>query len=261
MRLRDEVAIVTGGASGMGEAVASLFAEEGATVAIGDIDLEKASAVTSLIHHSGHKARAFRVDVTNEQEVQSFVAAVLESFGRIDTLVNCVGVGVYRALEETTLDQWRSSIDINLTSVFLCCKEVGEHMISQRRGKIVNIASTIGLSGAPYLVSHTAAKHGVVGLTKALAVEWGKYNIHVNCICPGATLTPQFLSVGPKYRADRTRRVPLGRLGEPMEQANAVLFLACSDSDYITGSTISVDGGVFAMAPGTSESALQGKSS
>ena len=115
MRLRDKVAIVAGGASGMGEAVASLFAKEGATVAIGDIDLEKATAVASHIHHSVHKAQAFRVDVTNEQEVQSFVAAVLKAFGRIDILVNCVGVSPFRALEETTLEQWRRSIDINLT--------------------------------------------------------------------------------------------------------------------------------------------------
>jgi len=259
VKLRDKVAVVTGGASGMGEATAQLFTKEGATVAIGDIDFEKATAVASRIHHSGHNARAFRVDVANEQEVQSFVAAVVEAFNRIDILVNCVGVGAFRAFEETSLEQWRRSIDINLTGVFLCCKEVAKTMISQKRGKIVNIASTIGLCGAPYLVPATAAKHGVVGLTKALAVEWGKYNIHVNCICPGATLTPPFLSLGPKYRADRTRRVPLGRIGEPMEQANAALFLACSDSDYITGSIICVDGGVFAMAPGTSESALQGK--
>jgi len=256
MRLRDKVAIVTGGASGMGEAVASLFAKEGATVAIGDIDFEKATAVVSHIHHSGHNARVFRVDVTNEQEVQSFVAAVLEAFGRIDILVNCVGASPYRALEETSLEQWRRDIDINLTGVFICCKEVAKTMISQRRGKIVNIASIAGLSGVPYMVPYTAAKHGVVGFTRALAAEWGKYNINVNCICPGATLTPLLLSQGPKFQADRMRRVPLGRLGKPMDQANAVLFLACSDSDYITGSAISVDGGVFAMAPGTSESQL-----
>jgi len=259
VKLRDKVAVVTGGASGMGEATAQLFAEEGATVAIGDIDFEKATAVASRIQHSGHNARAFRVDVANEQEVQSFVAAVTEAFERIDVLVNCAAGSDFRAFEETSLEQWRRSVDLNLTSVFLCCKEVGKHMLSQRRGKIVNFASTVGLYGAPYLVTHTAVKHGVVGLTKALAVEWGKYNIHVNCICPGATLTPPFLSTGSKYRAERSRRVPLGRIGEPVEQANTALFLACSDSDYLTGSIICVDGGVSAMAPGTSESALQGK--
>ena len=144
MRLRDKVAIVTGGASGMGEAVASLFAKEGATVAIGDIDLEKATAVASRIHHSGHNARAFRVDVTNEQEVQSFVTAVLEAFDSIDILVNCVGASPFRAFEETSLEQWRRSIDINLTGVFICCKEVASEMVKQGSGRIINMSSVRG---------------------------------------------------------------------------------------------------------------------
>lgn len=259
MRLRDKVAIVTGGATGMGEAIASLFAKEGAAVAIGDINIEGATNVASHLGQSGHNAQAFSVNVADEQQVSSLVTSVLKAFGKIDILVNCVGVTEFIACEDMSLDLWKLFIDVNLTGVFLCCREVGKTMISQRSGKIVNIASTVGLTGAPCLAHYTAAKHGVVGLTKALAVEWGKYNINVNCICPGATLTPMLKSLGPKYREERTKRIPLGRLGKPIDQANTALFLACSDSDYLTGSIICVDGGVFAMAPGTSEDALQGK--
>ena len=259
MKLLDKVAIVTGGASGMGEAIAVLFAEEGATVVIADNECERAAAVVSRIEHLGRNARAFCVDVVDEQQVRSLVDAVLEEFESIDILVNCAGVMATGPCEEITLEQWRHVIDIDLTGVFLCCREVGRAMIGQRAGKIINFGSTVALCGAPNLVHYTAAKHGVLGLTRALAVEWGKHNITVNCICPGGTLTPmtQAFSPTPDYWDERIRRIPLGRVAQPEDQARVALFLASSDSDYISGSTICVDGGVVAMAPGTPESALQ----
>ena len=259
MRLDDKVAIVTGGASGMGEAIASLFAKEGATVVIADIQYEKAPAVVSRIQHSGRNARAFLVDVIDEQQVQSLVGAILEEFERIDILVNCAGIMDSSPCQEMTLEQWRRVIDVDLTGIFLCCREVGTAMIAQRAGKIINFGSTVALSGAPNLVHYTAAKHGVLGLTRALAVEWGKHNITVNCICPGGTLTPMTQAFGPSpdYWDERIRRIPLGRIGQPEDQARVALFLASSDSDYVSGSTICVDGGVIAMAPGTPESPLQ----
>jgi NAD(P)-dependent dehydrogenase (short-subunit alcohol dehydrogenase family) len=260
MRLRDKVAVVTGGGSGMGEAIASLFADEGAAVAIADIDHDKAAAVASRIQLAGHKARAHRVDVADEDQVRHVVGAVLVEFERIDILVNCAGIMDYRPAVETTLEQWRRVIDIDLTGVFLCCREVGKAMIGRGTGKIVNIGSTVSLSGAPETATYTAAKHGVLGLTRALAVEWAKYGINVNCICPGGTLTPmsQGADVGPEYWAERTRRIPLGRLAQPDDQARAALFLASSDSDYVTGSALCVDGGVAALAPGTSDTAIRG---
>jgi gluconate 5-dehydrogenase len=260
MRLRDRVAIVTGGASGMGEAISLLFTEEGATVIIADINNDKATSVASRIQNSGRNARAFRIDVTNEQQVRSLADAVVAEFKRIDILVNCAGIMDAGPAEEMTLEQWRRIIDIDLTGVFICCREVGRVMVKQRSGKIINFGSTVALSGAPNTAHYTAAKHGVLGLTRALAVEWGKYNINVNCICPGGTLTPMVQSqpLPPEYWTERIKRIPLGRLAKPEDQARAALFLASSDSDYISGSVLCVDGGVTAMAPGTPEKALQG---
>ena len=259
MRLQEKVAVVTGGGSGMGEATSLLFAEEGAAVAIADLDYEKAAAVATRIQDSGHRARAHRVDVTDEEQVGRFVEAVLDEFHRIDILVNFAGVMDYRPAVETSAEQWRRIIDIDLTGTFLCCREVGKAMIDRGGGKIVTIGSTVSLSGAPDTAHYTAAKHGVLGLTRALAVEWAKYGINVNCICPGGTMTPmsEGSDVGPEYWAERTRRIPIGRLAQPEDQARAALFLASSDADYITGSTICVDGGVAALAPGTSDTAIQ----
>ena len=243
----------------MGEAIALLFAEEGATVVIADIEHEKATALASSIQDSGREARAFRVDVVDEQQVRSLIDVVLGEFGKIDILVNCAAIMDSRPCEEMTVEQWGRVIDVDLTGIFLCCREVGKAMIDRRVGKIVNFGSTVALSGAPHMVHYTAAKHGVLGLTRALAVEWGKYNINVNCICPGGTLTPmtQTQSFGPEYWDERIRRIPLGRFGRPEDQARVALFLASSDSDYISGGTICVDGAVAAMAPSTPESALQ----
>ncbi len=151
-------------------------------------------------------------------------------------------------------------IDINLTGMFYCCREVGKEMIKRRQGKIINISSSAGLAGVPYMSHYVASKHGVVGLTKALAVEWGKYNVNVNCICPGATMTPMLLNATtPKYREERIQRIPLHRLAEPDDQAKAALFLASPESDYLTGIVVCTDGGLSALAPSTSESALKGE--
>jgi len=260
MRLQNKIAIITGGASGMGACAAQLFAQEGAKVVIGDIDGQKANDVASRVEQAGGRCLAVELDVVDEQQVQRLVEVMLREFQRIDILINCVGVAEFAPTEQITLQQWRRVLDVNLTGVFLCCREVGKVMIGQKSGKIVNFASTGGLSGVPYMVHYTAAKHGIVGLTKALAVEWGKYNIHVNCICPGATATPMLIeSTSEEYRAERSRRVPLQRLAKPEEQARVALFLASSESDYINGASICVDGGIYAMSPATSTEALTGK--
>ncbi len=241
----------------MGASIAQLFAQEGAKVIIGDINDAKADDVVSKVEKAGGHGLALELNVVDEDQVLRLVDVVLQEFHRIDILVNCVGIAEFAPTAELSLQQWRRVLDVNLTGVFLCCREVGKVMIDQRSGKIVNFASTAGISGVPYMAHYTASKHGVAGLTRALAVEWGKYNIHVNCICPGATATPMLLeSTTEGYRADRAKRVPLQRLGKPEEQARAALFLASSESDYVNGSLLCVDGGVYAMSPATSAEAL-----
>ena len=138
-------------------------------------------------------------------------------------------------------------IDVNLTGTFLTCLAFGRQMVERRSGKIVNFGSTASLSGVPGMVHYTAAKHGVLGLTRALAVEWGKYNVYVNCICPGATTTPLMLGcTNQKWRSARQRRIPLGRLGSPEDQARVALFLASEMSSFVTGHNVPVDGGTLA---------------
>ena len=258
MKLKNKVVVVVGGASGMGAAIATLFSREGASVVIADIDKQKIDEVTNQIQAFGGRVCAIPTDIVDEKQVEKLVTTVTKDFHRIDVLVNTVGTFQFSPAEELSLEDWRRLLDINLTGVFLCCREVGKVMIGQKSGKIVNFSSTAGLCAVPYSVHYTAAKHGMVGLTKTLAVEWAKHNIHVNCICPGATATPMLLeSTTEEFRAARSRRIPLGRFGKPEEQAHVALFLSCSDSDYVTGSVVTTDGGVYAMAPGTGEEALE----
>jgi NAD(P)-dependent dehydrogenase (short-subunit alcohol dehydrogenase family) len=260
-RLTDKVAIVTGGASGMGEAIAMLFAREGAVVVVADIEKAKADLLIEDIRvSSGRRALALATNVAEELEVKAMVQTVLDEFGTIDLLINCVGVAEYVPAEEITSQQWLRIMSVDLNGVFYCCRDVGREMIKRKRGKIVNFASTAGLAGTPYMCHYAAAKHGVVGLTKSLAVEWGKHNIHVNCICPGATLTPMLLgATTEQYRLDRARRIPLNRLARPEDQANVALFLASTESDHVSGAVICVDGGMYAMASSTSDAALRGE--
>ena len=258
MRLGNNVAVITGGASGMGKAISLLFAKEGATVAVADIDGAKAASVAQTILETGGAAVAIPVDVTKEQEVRALVSVGLSRFNRIDILVNCAGIAEYIPAEEISSDQWQRMLNVDLSGIFYCCREVGREMIKRKRGKIINFSSTAGLAGIPSMAHYCAAKHGVVGLTKALAVEWGKYNVNVNCICPGATLTPLLLGATTEsHRNERARKVPLQRLATPEDQAQVALFLASSESDYVSGGVLCVDGGIFALAASTSESAFR----
>ena len=201
MRLAGRTAIVTGGASGMGEAISALFALEGASVVVADADTKRSNSVVDMISAEGGKALAVTVDVADEHQVIKMVEAARANFMAIDILVNCAAVAEFLPAEEITSERWRRMIDIDMGGVFYCCREAGKEMIKRKYGKIINFGSTAGLTGIPYMSHYTAAKHGVVGLTKALATEWGKYNVNVNCICPGATLTPMLLSATtPAYR-------------------------------------------------------------
>ena len=259
MRLKDKIAVIVGGGSGMGAAVARLFAKQGASVIVGDIDEDAASKVVKSITDTISSARAInrKVDVTDKGSVERLAQFIRDEMGPADILVNTFGIAAFVPMLELSFDTWRSTIDVNLTGTFLTCRAIGRQMVEQQRGKIINVGSTASFSGVPGMVHYTAAKHGVLGLTRALAVEWGKYNIHVNCICPGATTTPLMLSSTTEpWRADRKKRIPTGRLSSPENQAHVALFLASAESDNLSGAGIPTDGGVHAMAAATSNDAL-----
>ncbi len=251
MKLEGQVAIVTGAGQGIGRAIALTLAREGATVVVNDIDLEKAEKVAEEIKSQGGQALPVQADVSVGDEVNNLVEKTLDSYKRVDILVNNAGVAKMTRFLELTEAEWDRTMNINIKGQFLCSKAVIAHMIKQKRGKIVNIASLAAHIGAPGLAAYGASKGGVVQLTKALAVELGKFNIMVNAVSPGLTMTDLIKSVV-KDRPDFIEgidRIPLRRAAEPEDIANVVLFLASSESDYITGQVIIVDGGLMAIHP------------
>jgi len=251
MRLKKQVAIVTGAGQGIGRAIALTLAREGATVVVNDIDLEKAEKVAEEIGAQGGQALPVQADVSKAKDVDILVKKTLDSYKRVDILVNNAGVAKMTRLLELTEAEWDRTMNINIKGQFLCSKAVIAQMIKQKRGKIVNIASLAAHIGAPGLAAYGASKGGVVQLTKALAVELGKYNIMVNAVSPGLTMT-ELIKSAVKDRPDFIEgmdRIPLRRAAEPEDIANAVLFLASSESDYITGQVLIVDGGLMAIHP------------
>jgi 2,5-dichloro-2,5-cyclohexadiene-1,4-diol dehydrogenase 1 len=241
--------VVAGAAGGMGRVIARLLCERGAHVLLADNDAGRLQGVIAEIGIPG-QAESFACDLTSEADVTELAALA----GGADGLVNVQGVSPFAGLLETSVADWRRTLDANLTSVFLTCREIGGQMTRGGGGSIVNFASTAGLFGVPQMTAYTAAKHGVVGLTKALAAEWGRAGVRVNCICPGATQTPMLMATAEEYRAARIRRVPLGRLAEPADQAEVAIFLLSDAASYLSGTAIPVDGGIHALAPGTAES-------
>lgn len=251
MRIEGQVAIVTGAGQGIGRAIALTLTREGAAVVVNDINLESAKKVAEEIKSQEGKAVPIKADVSNKEEVNSLVEQTLDNFKRIDILVNNAGTAKLTPTIELTEAEWDSTIDVDLKGQFLCSQAVAKHMIKQKRGKIVNIASLAAHIGTPNLVAYSASKGGVIQLTKVLAVEWGKHNITVNAVSPGLTMTELVKAVF-KERPDvfeGVERIPLKRLAMPEDIANAVLFLASPESDYITGQVIIVDGGTTVIHP------------
>jgi NAD(P)-dependent dehydrogenase (short-subunit alcohol dehydrogenase family) len=244
--LAGQVALVTGGNSGLGRAMAAAFRNAGAKVAIGARRSEQNAAVVAEL---GGEAAAFDLDVSDEASVAAAIAGTVERFGRLDILVN--NAGIVRRESVLTLErrQWDEVIAINLTGAFLCTKHAAQHMAAQKRGKIINIASIYGLT-APSKgrqLSYTVSKHGLVGLTKANAVELAPFGIRVNAIAPGYYFTEISEELrGSKFEEAVKRRTPMGRWGEPDDLVGAAVFLASPASDFITGVVLNVDGGYFA---------------
>lgn len=245
MQLHDRIALVTGAAQGIGRTIALLLAQEGAHVAVADINGAQAQETAKEIEALGRKALAVQVDVSRLAEAEKMAAAALEKFGRIDVLVNNAGItrdGLFLRMGE---EEWDAVMAVNLKSVFNCCKAVVRHMSKQRQGRIVSIASVVGQIGNIGQANYAASKAGIIGLTKTLARELVSRGIIVNAVAPGFIETEMTGSLPEKVKEGFLQAIPMGRMGTPAEVAQAVLFLASDASSYITGQVINVNGGLY----------------
>lgn len=252
-RFKDLVVVVTGAARGIGFVVAKMAAEEGALVVVCDLDQEQVQAAVKSI---GGRATGVVGDVSKPEQVRRNVDEVMRVHGRIDVLINNAAVTSYQTPETVTADAWRREIDVCLGGSFFWAQAVAvASMIPRQGGSIVNLGSGAALAAMPRSAAYVSAKHGIVGLTKSLAVDWGQFNIRVNCVCPGLTYTElaQFIArQNPEMMQQRELRIPLQRGATPEDVANAILFLASSQAHAISGVALSVDGGTLAMSSGFS---------
>ena len=246
--LQGKVALVTGGASGLGAAIAAGLAESGARVAIADLDLRGAEKVAAGIHEQGGAASAWRVDVSRPVEVEDCVAAVTETDGPVDILVVSAGIGLRRPAVSLVPEDWQRVLDINLSGCWYCNQAVGRRMVERGGGgSIVNIGSVVGQVGIDTgNANYAASKGGMIGLTKCLAVEWAPYGVRVNVVAPTHFRTPlveQAIRDNPSLEQQFLGNIPLGRLGLPREIVGAVVFLASDEASMVTGHVLNVDGG------------------
>ena len=249
--LDGKVALVTGGASGIGRATALTFAREGAKLIIADMNVDGGQQTVHMITENGGAATFVQVDVSNATAVEAMISTAVETYGRVDCAYNNAGVGSREraSLADYPEDDWHRIIAINLTGVWLCMKYEIPQMLQQGGGTIVNTASIAGLIGLPTTSAYVASKHGVVGLTRTAALEYAKQGIRVNCVCPGYIRTPmnQRAMDDPDRMAQIIASEPIGRMGEPEEIAETVVWLCSDASSFVTGHTMTVDGGYMAQ--------------
>jgi NAD(P)-dependent dehydrogenase (short-subunit alcohol dehydrogenase family) len=246
MRLEGRVVAITGGALGIGRATALLFAAEGATVALGDVEIDGADTVVKEIVGRGGRAIAVGVDVGDAGQVQAFVDRVVADFGRLDVMFANAGIAHAAPFLQHPEAQWHRVLRVNLTGVFLCCQAAARQMVIQGGGRIIATASINGFRGVENLVGYNVAKAGVIEMTKTMAVELAQHGIAVNAIAPAQIDTRLTRGLPEDARRRRTERIPMGRFGEAEEVARAALFLASDDASYVTGHTLAVDGGYLA---------------
>ena len=238
-RLENKVAIITGGAAGIGAATAERFAEEGAKVIIWDLDENKGKVLEERL-----QATFMKVNTANYAEVETAAKVVNDLHGRIDILINNAGITRDSSLKKMTIEQWQQVIDVNLSGVFYCAKVISEYMLANGWGRIVNASSVVGLYGNFGQTNYVATKSAIIGMTKTLARELGKKGITVNAVAPGFIATEMVAAMPENVLDSMKAKVPIGRLGEPREIANVYLFLASEEASYINGHTLSADGGM-----------------
>ena len=251
MRLKNKNAIVTGGASGIGASICAKLAEHGANIAVWDINEIGLKEIKKELANYDVKVEAYKANVTDYADIQEVGGKTIKDFGKIDILVNCAGGGKDLSLGFRELDAvtWKKQIDLNLNSAFNCSKAVIEHMIGQKYGKIVNIASVAGMRGGGLLGkgAYSTSKAGIIGFTKALAKELGEFGIYVNTVAPGLHVTPLITKNMTETRIQELKDdLPLKTAGKPEKLAELIAFLVSDDAQFITGSLVTVDGG-YAM--------------
>lgn len=243
-KLENKVAVVTGGAQGIGKATVEKFVTEGAKVAVWDIDEKRGNEFISELKEKGFEAEFFKVNVGNYDDVKLNVEKVVEKFGTIDILINNAGITRDSTLKKMTQEQWDQVINVNLTGVFNCTQLVSAVMLEKKYGRIINASSVVGLYGNFGQTNYVATKAGVIGMTKVWAKELGRKGITVNAVAPGFIATEMVKAMPENVIKMMEEKTPVGRLGNPEDIANAYTFLASDEASYINGTTLSVDGGI-----------------
>jgi NAD(P)-dependent dehydrogenase (short-subunit alcohol dehydrogenase family) len=246
----DRVGLVTGGGQGIGKAICLAMSRKGFKVIVNDVRKNSADEVSGQIKNEGGSAESIQADISNEDEVRSMVEKASDTFGKIDFLINNAGISdqVVPVIDQE-ISKWQQLIDIHLKGTYLCSKEIAKSMIQNNYGRIVNMASIIGLAGFPMRTAYGPAKSAIIMLTKVLAIEWARYNINVNAIAPGyirTKMVEDLIRSGKINEETICNRIPIRRFGKPEEIADVLLFLLSEAANYITGETIVVDGGWLA---------------
>lgn len=245
-KLINKVAIITGGAQGIGKSIGIKLASEGANLVLVDINLDVATQTAKEIENQySISTLVFKVDVSNYKEVEEFVNTTIEKFSKVDILVNNAGITKDNLILRMSEDEWDKVLDINLKGAFNCIKAVSKFMMKQKTGRIINVASVVGLMGNAGQSNYSASKGGLIALTKTVAKELASRGILVNAVAPGFIKTRMTETLSEEQRKKLTDFIPVNRLGEPEDVANAVWFLSIEESSYITGSVISVNGGMY----------------
>jgi NAD(P)-dependent dehydrogenase (short-subunit alcohol dehydrogenase family) len=244
--LSGQVAVIMGGSRGIGLAIAEGLSSAGADVVIGNRTADQGNRAAEMLRRKKLKAHAIPVDVSKRESVSRMVSAVLDKFQKVDILVNSAAIILRKPIADVTDEEWDSLLDTNLKGIFICCQEVGHHMMERRQGKIINISSNIIQPLQSGRGVYAVTKAALTQLTRVLAFEWAQYNVHVNAIAPGPTITDlnrKFFEERPEDLKARVQSMPIGRMGQPQDHVGAALLLASPASDFITGQTIFVDGG------------------
>ena len=243
-KLQDKVAVITGGASGIGAATANLFVSEGAKVVLVDLNEEKGKAFEAELKAKGHEALFVKANITSEEEVANIFKQTIEAFGKVDVVFNNAGIGRVHSSHDLEYSEWRNTVNVDLDGVFLVAREALREFLKADGGVIVNTASMYGWVGSPGSAAYNAAKAGVINLTRSLALEYAEKNIRINALAPGFIDTP----IIPEESKEILRSMtPMKRLGQAEEMAKAVLFMASDDSSFMTGNVLTVDGGYTAQ--------------